>query len=87
MEKKSLKYRFLFPPNWTNQIVWKGENGKKLLLNDTIEVTVADQKNKTLADTLSKYFVAVVAVESDSIKLVDKKDVKEKMKEKKYDNN
>lgn len=87
MANKTEKFRFIQAPNWTEQMKWKGENAKTVQLNDTIEVTKADKENKTLADKLANYFVAVVAVESDSITIIDEKDVKEKMKEKKDDNN
>lgn len=68
---KTEKYRFVKAPNWTNQVKWKGVNAKTVQLNDTIEVTAGDKKNETLADTLANYFVAVVTVESDSIKIID----------------
>lgn len=83
---KTEKYRFVLSPNWTGQIKWKGENAKTVHLNDTIEVTEADKKNKTLADTLAKYFVLVEVFESEGIKIIEEKDVKKKMKEKKYGN-
>ncbi len=78
---KTEKYRFVQAPNWTGQIKWNGVNAKTVRLNDTIEVTVADKKNETLADKLANYFVAVVAVESDSIRIIDEKEAKAKVKE------
>ena len=83
MTNKTEKYRFVQAPNHTGQIKWKGVNAKTLKLNDTIEVVAKDKSNETLAYYLANYFVAVVAVESDGIKLMSEEKVKEKTKEKK----